>query len=192
MTTPNKISMGRLAMSLLMILAAAFKAPNVFLVAFCISLLSDYADGFLARTLHQESSAGATLDTCGDVTMYISAVVGGWFLWPDLIKQEAVYIITALSLIAVSALLSLLKHHRFPSYHTWSAKFATTVIGITALLMFAGISSLPFRISVIALTVSALEEMAITIILPRWQPNVRSIFYALKLREKNAKTDQPA
>lgn len=189
---PNKISIGRLVMSMLMVLTAVLDAPKVFLAAFCVSLLSDYVDGFVARKLHQESAAGAALDTCGDVTMYVAAIAGGWFLWPDLMQQEAAYIITALSLIAVSAFLSLLKHHKLPSYHTWSAKFATAVIGIAALLMFADVSSLPFRISVIALAISALEEMAITMILPGWQPNVRSLFYALKLRRRNAKRKLPS
>lgn len=182
MTIPNKISIGRLVMALLMILAAAVDAPTVFLAAFCASLASDAVDGFLARHLHQESRIGAVLDTCGDVTMYIAAAVGGWILWPELIRQEAAFIITALALIGLSAFLSLLKHHKLPSYHTWSAKFATAVIGIAALLMFAGLSSLPFRISIIMLALSTCEEMAITMILPKWQPDVRSLFDALERR----------
>jgi CDP-diacylglycerol--glycerol-3-phosphate 3-phosphatidyltransferase len=166
-----------------MVFAACLDAPNVFLLAFAASLASDFVDGLIARAFHQGSSLGAVLDTCGDVTMYIAAVIGGWFLWPGLMKQEAVYVSTALLLIIASGVLGFLKHRRLPSYHTWSAKLATAAIGIAALIMFSGVSSLPFRIAVLVLAVSAVEEMAITLTLPEWRPNIRSFLHAAKLRK---------
>lgn len=187
-TIPDQISIVRLFMSAVMLLATGFKMPNVFLGAFGVSLITDFLDGYLARRLHQESKLGAILDTCGDVTMYIAAALGGWFLWPDLMRQEAVFVIMALSFVFVSALLSLLKHRKLPSYHTWTTKFASAAIGVSLLIMYLDWSAIPFRLSVVALIISSLEEMAITLILPSWRPDVRSIFAAVQYRREMQKS----
>jgi CDP-diacylglycerol--glycerol-3-phosphate 3-phosphatidyltransferase len=153
-------------------------------VLFATCLLSDFVDGLLARIRSQNSKLGARLDTWGDVAMYLCAAFGATFLWPDLITREGAFIAVAILLIAVSGTVSLLKHGRLPTYHTWSAKLSTAVIGIAALLMFSGVSAWPFRLSVAALAVSAAEETGITIILPRWRPNVRTVFHAVRLKRQ--------
>lgn len=189
MITPNMISLARIAASPIMILAGRLGRPDLFLVLFVACLLSDFADGLLARIRNQKSKLGARLDTWGDLTMYLCAASGAVFLWPDIIYREGIFIAVAILLTAVSGTVSLLKHRRLPSYHTWSAKLSTAVIGVTAVLMFSGVSVWPFRLSLAALAVSAVEETGITIILPRWQPNVRSVFHALELKGHARATD---
>lgn len=187
MTTPNMISAGRIVASPIMVLAGRLERPRLFLVLFATCLLSDFVDGLLARTRSQKSKLGARLDTWGDVAMYLCATFGAAFLWPDLITREGAFIAVAILLIAVSGTVSLLKHGRLPTYHTWSAKLSTAVIGVAALLMFGGVSAWPFRFSVAALAVSAAEETSITIILPQWRPNVRNVFQALRLKRQMQK-----
>jgi CDP-diacylglycerol--glycerol-3-phosphate 3-phosphatidyltransferase len=188
MTTPNMISAGRIVASPIMGLAGRLEHPRLFLVLFAACLLSDFVDGLLARMRSQKSKLGARLDTWGDVSMYLCAVFGAAFLWPNLIVREGSFIAVAILLIAVSGTVSLLKHGRLPTYHTWSAKLSTAVIGITALLMFSGVSAWPFRLSVAALAVSAVEETGITIILPRWRPDVRTVFHAVRLKRQERKS----
>jgi CDP-diacylglycerol--glycerol-3-phosphate 3-phosphatidyltransferase len=188
MTTPNMISAGRIVASPIMVLAGRLERPRLFLVLFATCLLSDFVDGLLARMRSQKSKLGARLDTWGDVAMYLCATLGAAFLWPDIITREGAFIAIAILLIAVSGTVSLLKHGRLPTYHTWSAKLSTAVIGVAALLMFGGVSAWPFRLSVAALAVSTAEETGITLILPRWRPNVSSIFHALRLKQQMQKS----
>lgn len=181
-TVPNIISVARIVVSPGMIGLACLGRGTLFIVVFGACLFSDFLDGLFARAFGQTSPAGARLDTWGDLTMYGSAAAGGAVLWPGLVGREGPYIAAALALVALSGLVSLLKHRRLPAYHTWSAKLSTAAIGVAALVMFAGLSPWPFRVSVAALAVSAAEEIGITLLMPEWKPNVKSLARALALR----------
>jgi CDP-diacylglycerol--glycerol-3-phosphate 3-phosphatidyltransferase len=191
-TVPNLISGARLASAPLLMLAGGMGRPRLFLALFALLLATDLADGLLARLLKQGSRLGARLDTWGDVALYLCAAAGAWLLWPELIRREGRFIAGAIALVGVSAVVSLLKHRHLPAYHTWTAKFSTAMIGLAALLMFAGGSAWPFRLAVAALAVSAAEETGITLVLPAWRPNIRSLRRALQLaREQTSPPPGP-
>jgi CDP-diacylglycerol--glycerol-3-phosphate 3-phosphatidyltransferase len=70
------------------------------------------------------------------------------------------------------------------SYRTWIAKLSTAVLGIGTWLLFMELMPWIFLAGIVVLVISAVEEIAITLILPEWQPNVPHVFQAWKLRKQ--------
>jgi phosphatidylglycerophosphate synthase len=183
-TLPNLISFIRILLAPVLLTAGLMQLPGLFLWAFAFSLLTDFLDGFLARLLNQMSKLGSQLDTVGDVLTGVMVIVSGTLLWPEEVKNQAPWFLQIILILTLSGIVTLVKYHHLPSYHTWSAKLSTATTGIGVWILFAGYSPLGFHIGVVILSISALEEIAITLSLPAWQPNVPHIFHALKLRRQ--------
>ena len=92
----------------LILLAINDKAGGVAIVV-AILVVTEWLDGFLARTLHQESEFGARLDTIADASFYTSLLVALVALSPEVMKREAAWIAAAIGSYAVSWLSGLLK-----------------------------------------------------------------------------------
>jgi phosphatidylglycerophosphate synthase len=179
-TIPNLLSGLRLASVPVLLALAWGGCDNVFLVLLICALLTDLVDGYLARRLHQESELGARLDSWGDFALYISTPLGAWWLWPELILREAPYVAVVLASFVLPILIGFVKYRRLTSYHTWGAKFSAVLMGCTTLLLFAGGPALPFHFSTVVLSVTQIEEILITIVLPKWRVNVPSLVHALR------------
>ena len=185
LTTPNVISIFRIATAPVLLLAALSGRPQMFVVFFALGMFSDCVDGFLARHLHQTTPLGARLDSWGDLLMMLSAPVGVALLWPEIIVEEAPYVAVAIAAYLVPLLFGLIKYHRLPSFHTWGAKFCTTAVSISLLLVFLGISRLPFRLCVPLLVLESIQEIVMVLMLPQWHPNLPSLWHALRYRSKS-------
>lgn len=183
-TLPNLISLVRILLSPLLVWAGMTDRPRVFLWALALMLVSDFLDGYLARALKQQTRLGSQLDTAGDVLTCGFSMVGGWMLWPERVREEALFFLLVVVLLGLSGITALVKYRHLPSYHTWSAKLATAVAGVGIWMLFAGVTPWVFRVSIVILAVSVVEEIAITLLLPRWQPNVPTFRHALRLRKK--------
>jgi len=57
-------------------------------------------------------------------------------------------------------------------------------MGVGMLSLFAGGPAWPFHLAVVALLYEAIEEIAITLVLPRWQADVPSLWHALRADER--------
>lgn len=181
---PNLISFLRILLAPVMLTAGLMQHPRLFLWTFAGALVTDFLDGFLARLLNQTSKLGSQLDTVGDVLTGLMVIISSTLLWPDIVESQAPWFLQVVLMLATSGIVTLVKYHHLPSYHTWSAKLSTATIGIGAWLLFAREITLGLHIGVVILTVSALEEIAITMILPQWQANVPHLFRAVKLRRQ--------
>jgi CDP-diacylglycerol--glycerol-3-phosphate 3-phosphatidyltransferase len=179
-TIPNLLSGLRLASVPVLLALAWGGCDKLFLVLLISALLTDLADGYLARRLHQESELGARLDSWGDFALYISTPLSAWWLWPELILREAPYVEVVLASFVLPILIGFAKYRRLTSYHTWGAKLSAVLMGCTTLLLFAGGPAFPFHFSVVVLVVTQIEEISITIVLPRWRSNVSSLVHALR------------
>ncbi|MGH7696618.1 MAG: hypothetical protein ACRENH_16645, partial [Gemmatimonadaceae bacterium] len=74
------------------------------------------------------------------------------------------------------------KYRRLTAYHTFAARTAGTLLGLAALLFVTLGVTWPVRVGAIVLVLSAIEEIAMTAVLPDWRPNVRTIAHALHIR----------
>ena len=178
---PNILSAVRLALAPALLALAWYGHATVFLVCLAVSLLTDIADGFLARRFHHASELGAKLDSWGDLAMYGVLPPSVWWLWPNVVWEEIVFVAIAVAAFALPTLLGLLKFKRFTSYHTWGAKLSAVLMGPAMFLLLAEISAWPFRVAALIFAVAELEEIAITAVLPRWHADVHSLGQAMRL-----------
>jgi CDP-diacylglycerol--glycerol-3-phosphate 3-phosphatidyltransferase len=147
-------------------------------------LLTDWLDGKLAILLDQRTSFGARLDSVADAVLLGALIVGVWLLVPEAVHSERYGILAMLASFTISVVAGLIKFGRPPSYHTWSAKISWWLVTLGAILIFWNGSLWLIRIALISVVLSNLEAILITLTIPEWRADVRSIF--LVWRKKRA------
>lgn len=184
-TVPNLLSGSRLALTPVLFALAWHGRTRVFLSCLVIAILTDALDGWLARRLAAGSNFGTTLDSWADIALCLSVPLEVWWLWPDLVRREAGFVGGVVACYAFPALFALLKYGRFPSYHTWMAKLAGVLMGTGGLVLLAGGPAWAFHLAALAVVIEAIEEVAITAILPQQRPNVPSFWHALLMAQRS-------
>ena len=183
---PNLLSAFRLVLVPVLLALAWNGRGTAFLFAFAASLASDVADGAIARKTGATSELGAKLDSWGDLASYLVLPLCAWWLWPERILAQLALVAIAIVAFLAPTLIGLLKFRRLTSYHTRAAKASAIVMGAGLLLYLgAGVVWL-FQIAVLFLVLEAIEEIAITAVLPEWRANVPSIFAALRISRPGA------
>ncbi len=179
---PNLLSLFRIAAAPFLLLAGWFGKPELFFILLGLMLLSDVLDGFIARMWNQTSELGAKLDSYGDGLTYLCTALAAWWLWPEAIKAELSYIVAVIIIYILPAFFALAKFGRIASYHTWITKVSAVLMS-AGLILFLGFDDVRlFHFSVYFLLLEMLENIAITMMLPRPKSNVPSVWHAWKRR----------
>jgi CDP-diacylglycerol--glycerol-3-phosphate 3-phosphatidyltransferase len=186
-TLANLLTAARLALVPAMLLLALAGQSSLFLTCLGLALATDAVDGTLARRSGGASILGSKLDSWADLGVYTTVPLGIWWLWPDVIAREAVWAAAIVGGYLAAILVGLVKHRRITSYHTWGAKLAAVLIGAGTFVLLLGGPAWPFRISAVVLGAAALEEIAITLVLPEWRSNVPTLRHAWAWRQSSSK-----
>ena len=181
---PNLLSITRLAMMPVMLIAAWSGEPVLFIVIFSAILLLALADGVVARRWNLVTDLGAELDSWGSFATYVTVPIGIWILYPELAHREAAYIIAVTVSRIVPGALGLLKFGRLPGYHTWASGISSVLLGGTTLLVLLSGPAWPFHIVTPIVVLSGVEEIFMTAILRRWQVNIPSLYHAMKIQQQ--------
>jgi len=182
MILPDLLSVLRLALAPVLLSLAWTGLERTFVAALALAYLTDAIDGPIARRFGGESRYGPKLDTWADVTIYLCVPLGAWWLWPDLIRREVLYIALIVTSILLPLLAGLIKFRATTSYHTLLVKIAAICTTLSSLLLFLQITALPFRVSAVLCLLAGMEEVLITRSLREPRSNVRSIWYVLRNR----------
>lgn len=182
LNVPNALSLFRLAMVPVQGALAFAGHGGPFLASFVTAMASDVVDGQWARRFGQASAIGARLDSVADLVTWATLPLFLFWLWPDLLRAEAPWVLAALAAFAAPTLAGLLRFGRLTSYHTWGAKLCSWLMAAGALLLVALGEPALFHLAAAILVASALEEIAITATLPSWRPDVPSLWHALRAR----------
>ncbi len=183
-TIPNCVTLSRLFAAPVLLLLAWFGFERAFLILFTLSLLTDIADGKLARWLGQAGEFGSRLDSWADFATYTTVPLCAYWLKPEVVHDEALSFWLIAGSMVVPKLYGFIKFRKLTGYHTRGAVLAAYVVGFGTVLMFAGVSMWPFRFAAIFVLLPKMEEMAITTVLPRQVTMVRSLKRALELRRE--------
>ena len=182
MNLPNALSAFRLVLVPVLLVLAWHGALAAFLIGFALGLASDVLDGWLARRLGQVTDFGARLDQWGDFALWASLPLAAWWLWPDILRREAVYVVIALVCMLLPTALAFLKYRAVPGYHTWSVKLGSVAMGVSAPLLLLFDVPWPFRLAALFQIVCALDELGITWLFDDCRNDVPSFFHALRMR----------
>ncbi len=177
---PNVISLFRLTAVPVLLALAWFGYPRAFLALLVVSFASDVLDGLGARRVGLTAARGAGLDTGGDFAIYCTIPLAGWWLWPEILRREAIYFAMAIGSFLLPTAVALVKFRRPSSYHTWAVKIAALLVGGSVIVLFAGGPAWPFRVACPISVLAGLEEIAITLVLTKRRSNVRSLWHVLR------------
>lgn len=75
MNLANRITITRIILTPLFIAAVVYGRMNIALMLFAVAVISDGLDGFVARSMHQQTSIGTILDPIADKILLISAFI---------------------------------------------------------------------------------------------------------------------
>ncbi len=156
-----------------------------FMILLAIAFLTDLLDGLAARLTGQVSQFGATLDSWADVITYLTITIGCWWLWPDIVRRELIFVGLMVASCLLPAFAGFSKFGRFTSYHTWGVKIAAASMGLSLYVMFLGGPAWPFRLAAVICIFAAIEEIALTLLLSEPESNVRSVWDVLKRSLRN-------
>jgi CDP-diacylglycerol--glycerol-3-phosphate 3-phosphatidyltransferase len=166
-------------MSPLMVMFAIMKLPVALAILAGILVITDWLDGLLARWLRQRTLVGARLDTVADAVFYSAVILSAMITDLDLIRAETAWIVAAVGTYILSWIFSWIKFLRMPSYHTWAAKGSWALVGVGIVSLFAGWSPWPLRFALLAVALTNLEAIAITLALRKLKVNVPTLWHAL-------------
>ncbi|MEF8834068.1 MAG: CDP-alcohol phosphatidyltransferase family protein [Halofilum sp. (in: g-proteobacteria)] len=177
---PNILSGLRLAATVPLLALAWFGEATAFLILLLLAILSDGADGWIARRFNAYSALGVRLDSAADYAIYIVIPLGGWWLWPELVTREAFWFGLVVIGYALPGAVALLRFRRLSAYHTWSAKLAVALLSVAVLTLFAGGPAWPLHIGAPIALLAGLEQTLITLIADRPRDDLPSVVHALR------------
>jgi phosphatidylglycerophosphate synthase len=176
----NVITVSRIALVPVMLLLAWRRHDDAFLACLVAALLSDIADGQIARRFNLATPLGAKLDSWADFLTFCSVPFAAYWLLPEVIAtQKPAFLLTIASYLLPIAI-GFIKFRALTSYHTRLARIAAYLMGLAAVILFAHGPALLFQIAVGVLMIAGLEEIAITLVLPEPQSNVTSLSRVLR------------
>lgn len=187
LTLPNMLTGFRFIAAPVLLWLAWHGDGIAFMILLAIAFLTDLLDGFAARLTGQVSPFGATLDSWADVVIYLTIALGCWWLWPEIVYRELVFVGLIVASCLLPALAGFSKFGRFTSYHTWGVKIAAASMGLTLYVLFLGGPVWPFRLAAVICILAALEEIALTLLLSEPESNVRSVLDVLKRSIRNSR-----
>ena len=182
---PTALTVFRLLSAPVLMVLAAMGKERFFLWLAIAALLSDVLDGALARRLGASSETGRLLDSWADLLIALVSFAGATLLWPDTMRQVAGYFALILAALVIPNAWGLLRFRRLLGYHTVSAKTSGVLLAVGAVLLFTGLTPLPFRLASFVELAVAAEYVAISLIVPEWTGEMKSAWHAWRQRRQS-------
>jgi CDP-diacylglycerol--glycerol-3-phosphate 3-phosphatidyltransferase len=147
------------------------------------AVLSDIADGLIARSFKVTSTLGAKLDSIGDALLVVAVVYGIVVFHQEFVNNYMTWFAIVLGLWVLTILISFLRYGRIASFHSYAMKVCGYALGIFVMVLFFwGIKPLIFYVAVIISVLAHLEMFVMFWLLPDWAPNVRGVYWILRKR----------
>lgn len=182
---PTALTVFRLLSAPVLMVLAYMGQERYFLWLAIAALLSDVLDGALARRLGASSETGRLLDSWADLLIALVSFAGATLLWPDTMREEAGYFALILAALVIPNAWGFLRFRRLLGYHTISAKASGVLLAVGAVLLFIGLTPIPFRVAAFIELLVAAEYIAISLILPQWTSEMKSAWHAWRLRRES-------
>ena len=158
------------------------------LVLMYFGLLTDIFDGIIARKVGVSSEKLRRYDSQVDLFFWLCIGVSTYFLNPEIIKENWIYIVILLVLEASCYGISFLKFGKETCTHAFLAK----MWGLTLLASFTSIIGFQyagwiFGMCIVLGMLSYLDVILIILILPKWQFDIPSSYHAWQIRKRKTR-----
>jgi phosphatidylglycerophosphate synthase len=150
-----------------------------------VALLSDIYDGVLARRWGNETARLRVSDSVTDTFFYLGVLAALWIREPQVLRGNWQWLVTLLGFEAFRYGFDFWKFGKVASYHSylsksWGLLIAVAVIGV---LSFGGLRWLIWVALMFGVVVNA-EGLAMSVMLPRWKNDVKTLGRAWELRKR--------
>jgi len=150
-----------------------------------VALVSDIYDGILARRWDGETAGLRMSDSVADTIFYLGVVWALWLREPQVLRGNWRWWVALFVIEGVRYGFDFWKFGKAASYHSYSAKawgllIAVAVVGV---LSFGGLRWLVWVALVFGTVVNA-EGLAMSLMLPRWKNDVKTLGRAWRLRKE--------
>jgi phosphatidylglycerophosphate synthase len=184
---PNALSGVRIAAAPVLVALACTGQEVAFTWVLIPALLTDIADGLVARLLGLESRIGAVLDSVADSLLLFVCVYGVWVFHPQVVHDHTLVVGLAVGLWALENALALLRYGRLSSFHTYLSKVVANLLGFfIGWLFLFGFEPWMLYVAAGASIVASVEEILLLGALRRWRADVRGLWWVLRERRLSA------
>ena len=180
---PLVLTVFRICSAPVLLWLAALRQERFFLWLGIAAIISDVLDGALARRLGASSETGRMLDSWADLLIALVAFVGATLLWPETMRREAGFLAIVLAALVIPNAWGLIRYRRLLGYHTLSAKSSGVFLAIATISLFTGLTPVLFRIAAFVELAVAAEYIAISLIVPEWTGEMKSVWHAWHQRK---------
>lgn len=150
-------------------------------------LVSDTADGQIARYYNNTTPRGARLDSIADLAFNWSLMASLVILFPERFLAEWARLATVVVAYAVPIVGGWYKFGRLTAYHTTLNRVAMPLV-VAGVLLWLWFDTLwPVQAGIVVMVIAAFEELLITWRLERIRDNVSTVF---KLFEPNSQRSE--
>lgn len=175
--------MARLCAAAVLLATLILHRVEIFQWLFLACLLSDIADGLIARTFDLTSSFGARLDSLADVATTVIGTLGVLVFQQPFLSRHAFGLLLVIGFYAVEMLASFWRYGKVSSFHTFLARAAALMGGTFVMTLFVfGYHAWLYRLAVTAYILALSEEMFLIYLLPQWRNDVRGMYWVLRGR----------
>jgi len=147
------------------------------------ALLSDIFDGVLARRWGCDTAAVRLFDSIADTVFYLCVGIALWIGHPHILHANLTLLLALMAAEALRFTFDFIKFGKPASYHSYLAKGWGLLLAITVVSIFAfagGVVLMPLALwTGIACN---LQDLFLSVILPSWQRDVKTIPAGLRLR----------
>jgi len=153
----------------------------LFTLFITISFVTDFLDGFIARTFKMQTNVGVKLDSWADLGTYILAFIAiGLFKWQE-IRPYAMMLYAFAGVMVLSYFLVFFKFKQLIGMHTYMFKITGYIQGAFIISLFVwGFYLLPYYVCLVWGTLACFEEIIIILILKEPKMNVKGLYWVLK------------
>jgi phosphatidylglycerophosphate synthase len=190
---PWVMAAGRAALGPILIAGTACSWNGVTLAAMVVTaLLSDIFDGVLARRWGCDTAGVRLFDSMADTVFYVCVAVALWMGQPGVWRHYAGLLIPLLSLEVLRFGWDFVKFGKPASYHSYLAKCwgLTMALGVVAVFGLRHASPL-LSVALLVGIACNLEGLAISVVLPVWRKDVKTLGVAWQLRRQIIETISP-
>ena len=177
------LTLVRLALAPVFVVIARTRSAGVVAVALLVAgFLSDVFDGVVARRGGVATASLRRLDSSVDTVFYLCVAYAAWRIAPDALRANRWGVAVVLGTMALNYVVEWLRFRREASYHARSARLFGLVLFVALAWLLATGGGALIPAAVLCGVVSHLENLAITLVLPRWQHDVPSVIHAWRIR----------
>jgi cardiolipin synthase (CMP-forming) len=144
-------------------------------------LLSDIADGLIARAFKLTTKLGAFIDSLADVGTMFAALAGVLVFQQQFVAEHYAGLLWLMGFYVVEVMVSLWRYGRVSSFHTVLSRVAAFTAGVFVMSLFIwGYYDWLFQQTVFVYVLALSEEMLLIYLLPEWRSDVGGIYQVLQ------------